>query len=135
LLLSRAKQHVALEAVTLGRRTRSMMDVVMDLKGPGVFMFDFVADRTQDASYRHRDYASYHSYASYSYLGRDNSYNYALTDAEGLEAYWAEQAAIWTDGARIDSADLNSDSDAEVTLARTRFPVSMERSTASWECP
>lgn len=112
LLLSRAKQHIELEVVTLGRRTRSIMDVVMDLKGAGgecqedVLMF--IAKRSQDASYLRRDYT--------------------LTDDEGLEAYWADQAAIW-DGA------MNSGSDSDGGLLLTRFPVSMERSTATWECP
>ncbi|KAJ7490279.1 hypothetical protein B0H11DRAFT_1018428 [Mycena galericulata] len=115
LLLSRAKQHVALEAVALGRRTRSIMDVVMDLKGAqdgagqedGVLMFMAPADRgDQDASYLR--------------LRRD----YVLTADEGLEAYWADQAAIW-DGAM----------DAEAGVLLTRFPVSMERSTATWEYP
>ncbi|KAJ7129354.1 hypothetical protein C8R44DRAFT_907701 [Mycena epipterygia] len=107
ILLTRAKQHVALEAVTLGRRTRSVMDVVMDLKGPAV---EFTEDALQSIQEWSQDA---------SFLRRD----YVFTDSEGLEAYWADQAAIW-DGARGSSED-----------AVTRFPVSMERSTAAWECP
>ncbi|KAJ7087405.1 hypothetical protein C8R43DRAFT_1142345 [Mycena crocata] len=111
LLLSRAKQHVELEAVTLGRRTRSILDVVMDLKGPAVeYQEDvlmFIADRSQEAACLRRDYV--------------------FTSGEGLEAYWADQAAIW-DGARYSAEE-------EDVLSLTRFPVSMERSTATWECP
>ncbi|KAJ7631760.1 hypothetical protein B0H17DRAFT_1150182 [Mycena rosella] len=108
LLLSRAKQHVALEAAgALGRRTRSIMDVVMDLKGPAVAYEEdvllFIAERTHDIDAP--------------YLRRD----YAFTDDGGLAAYWADQAVIWDGGAREEDALIG-------------FPVSMERSTAAWEC-
>ncbi|KAJ7752810.1 hypothetical protein DFH07DRAFT_825045 [Mycena maculata] len=104
LLLSRAKQHIAAEAVALGGRTRSIMDVVMDMKGEGRECREdeklmFIAAPSHDAS---------------SYLRRDH----ALTDDEGLEAYWADQAAIW-DGAM----------DASEDVLLSRFPISMERST------
>ncbi|KAJ7498612.1 hypothetical protein FB451DRAFT_1384414 [Mycena latifolia] len=112
LLLSRAKQHVELEAVTLGRRTRSIMDVVMDLKGPAVAYQEdvlmFIAERTHDAPYLRKEYAF-------------------TADDGGLAAYWADQAAIW-DGANWQDADAPED-------ILTRFPVSMERSTAAWEYP
>ncbi|KAF7352497.1 hypothetical protein MVEN_01214600 [Mycena venus] len=152
LLLSRAKEHVALEAIALGRRSRSMMDVVMDLKGPaeeededGVVMF--IQDRSRS---RHASNASYlgHDYldASYSYLrrrGKNDSSGYVLTDDDGLAAYWEEQAAIWmhvdVGGAASgfhSNANANSDSGSDWTeVALTRFPMSMERSTAAWECP
>jgi len=119
-----------------------MMDIVMDLKGPteveleyqedsGVMMF--IEDRRcsrHDAPYLGRDYL-----LTRSHLRRDNNQEYALTDDEGLAAYWADQAAIWmhTDsGASSNNSDSTSDSDwAEVAL--TRFPMSMERSTAAWD--
>lgn len=83
------------------------MDVVMDLKGPAV---EFTEDALQSIQEWSQDA---------SFLRRD----YVFTDDEGLEAYWADQAAIW-DGARGSPED-----------AVARFPVSMERSTATWECP
>ncbi|KAJ7368647.1 hypothetical protein DFH08DRAFT_831888 [Mycena albidolilacea] len=116
ILLSRAKQHVALEAVALGRRSRSMMDVVMDLKGPP-------GELEYYASYLGRDYYD---------LRRDNNGEYVLTDEEGLAAYWADQAAIWMPGFHANDNNT-SDSDSDWSESATRFPMSMERSTAAWE--
>ncbi|KAJ6515556.1 hypothetical protein C8R45DRAFT_1140054 [Mycena sanguinolenta] len=151
LLLSRAKQHVALEAVALGRRSRSMMDVVMDLKGPGELELEYhqedsgvlmlIDDRRR--SHRHdgsrfgRDYLLTESH---SYLRRrDGKGEYVLTDDEGLAAYWADQAAIWMHttgggGGGSSGSDSNSNSDSDCSeVVWTRFPMSMERSTADWD--
>ncbi|KAJ7094466.1 hypothetical protein B0H15DRAFT_123640 [Mycena belliarum] len=102
LLLSRAKERVALEVGARGHtgRTRSIMDVVMDLKGDA-----YEEDALLRIAEPRRDY-------------------YAFTsDGGGLAAYWADQAAIWAAG----------DASQGVPVL-TRFPVSMERSTAGWEC-
>ncbi|KAJ6539665.1 hypothetical protein B0H19DRAFT_368608 [Mycena capillaripes] len=155
LLLTRAKQHVAREAsFALGRQTRSMMDIVMDLKGPAreyqehrdssnVFML--IGDRSsrEDASCLRRgenNKCNYDYDYSYGY-GYGYSYNYnhcVLTDDEGLAAYWAGQAAIWMDGEGFsvdDDPDNNDNKDNNYRsgVLLTRFPVSMERSTATWE--
>ncbi|KAJ7682475.1 hypothetical protein DFH06DRAFT_1389099 [Mycena polygramma] len=148
MLLSRAKQQVA-TASALGR-TRSVMDVVMDLKvqGPAgeseledAEVFMLIEDRSstrEDASlsyHRNNYYSDRNSNSNVYAHSKDNNNNYVLTDAEGLAAYWAEQAAIWMDRGVYGGFDLfdNDDDDASVPL--TRFPVSMERSTATWEYP
>jgi hypothetical protein len=103
-LLSRAKQHVQLEAAKLGRKP-SIMDIIMELKSSACdYQEDvlvLIADRSQDASYLRREYV--------------------FTDDEELEAYWSDQAAIW------DGVWHSAEGDV------TRFPLSMERSTATWD--
>lgn len=125
-----------------------MMDIVMDLKEPaGVWeesqeyrednsnVFMLTGDRSsgkEDASCLHPT----NNKCNYDYA---DSYNhFVLTDDEGLAAYWAEQAAIWMDGgtsAFSDDDDDDSDNNTNTNCVLTRFPVSMERSTATWEYP
>jgi hypothetical protein len=93
-----------------------MMDVVMDLKGPP-------GELEYYASYLRRDYYD---------LRRDNNGEYVLTVEEGLAAYWADQAAIWMPGFHANDNNT-SDSDSDWSESATRFPMSMERSTAAWE--
>ncbi|KAK7062005.1 hypothetical protein R3P38DRAFT_683665 [Favolaschia claudopus] len=117
LLLSRAKEHVQLEAIALGR-SRSMMDVVMDLKGEtedGEGALVMVVDQDRKASYPDAS----------SYLQND----YALTNNEQLATYWATQAAIWVPhfNSSPSSSNLNPH------RKKLAFPTSMERSTVGWD--
>ncbi|KAK7054153.1 hypothetical protein R3P38DRAFT_3171711 [Favolaschia claudopus] len=117
LLLSRAKEHVQFEAIALGR-SRSMMDVVMDLKGEtedGEGAVVMVVDQDRKASYPDAS----------SYLQND----YALTNNEGLATYWATQAAIWVP--HFNSSP--SGSNLSPNRKKLAFPTSMERSTVGWD--
>ncbi|KAJ6490275.1 hypothetical protein C8R47DRAFT_1215139 [Mycena vitilis] len=146
LLLSRAKQQVA-TASALGR-TRSVMDVVMDLKVQGptgaseledAEVLMLIEDRSstrEDASYhRNNCYSDRNSNSNVYPHSKNNNNNYVLTDAEGLAAYWAEQAAIWMDRGACGGFDLSDNDDDDASVPLTRFPVSIERSTATWEHP
>ncbi|KAJ7044661.1 hypothetical protein C8F04DRAFT_593249 [Mycena alexandri] len=136
ILLSRAREHVALETSALGgRRTRSFMDVVMDLKGPAA------ADVDVDVVMLFADGEDAAAYDEDGGRGGGDG-GFVLTADGALEAYWAGQAAIWVgvgsgaseeDESDLDGSSSSSTNGAHITL--TRFPVSMERSTAraTWE--
>ncbi|KAJ7639126.1 hypothetical protein FB45DRAFT_1023867 [Roridomyces roridus] len=103
LLLFRAKQQHARESVSgpPGSPRRSIMDVVMDMKGEESQEADVLVLIADSRSSERRGYG-------------------VLTTDEGIKAYWEDQAIIWHGVGGI-----------SLSPVVTHFPVSMERSTAS----
>ncbi|CAK5275431.1 unnamed protein product [Mycena citricolor] len=104
MLLSRARQHVAREreTVPLGQRTLSIMDVVMDLKGPTVADNDEFLQAIIDSARRTRC-----------------RWNYRFLTQQDVDSYWQDQAAICSSG-------------EPASAVLSHFPVSSERLTATW---
>ncbi|TFK20347.1 hypothetical protein FA15DRAFT_129472 [Coprinopsis marcescibilis] len=118
--LSQVRQSIKREKESKSGRKLFIMDVIMDLKanlaeGSAAITQTFLAANVVGETFGQQNWAYY------------RTYDFA-EEPRALENYWADQAKIW----RHDGNPAVPAGDSPNSSRPVGFPISVERSTASW---